>query len=55
VKLKLTGLEFELEGSGEDVPLLTKNIASQLAGVLTPAASRHVPRDRKEPECAYRY
>lgn len=39
VKLKLTGLELEVEGSREDVPLLTKNIASQLAGVMMPAAS----------------
>jgi hypothetical protein len=39
VKLKLTGLELEVEGSREDVPLLTKSIASQLAGVMMPAAN----------------
>ena len=38
VKLKLTGLELEIEGSREDVPLLTRSIADQLAGVITPAA-----------------
>jgi hypothetical protein len=30
---------LEVEGSREDVPLLTKHVASQLAGVLMPAAS----------------
>jgi hypothetical protein len=39
VKLKLSGLELEIEGSREDVPLLTKSIAAQLAGMITPAAS----------------
>jgi len=39
VKLKLSGLELEVEGSREDVPLLTNNIAAQLAGMMTPAAS----------------
>jgi hypothetical protein len=39
VKLKLTGLELEIEGSREDVPLLTSNVAAQLAGALMPAAN----------------
>jgi hypothetical protein len=38
VKLELSGLKLEIEGSREDVPLLTRNIAEQLAGVIMPAA-----------------
>jgi hypothetical protein len=38
VKMKLTGLELEIEGSREDVPLITQNLGQQLGGLLAPAA-----------------
>ncbi|MCW5768333.1 MAG: hypothetical protein KIT19_06595 [Phycisphaeraceae bacterium] len=39
MKLKLTGLEIEVEGNREDIPLMTQNIGSQFAGLLEPAAN----------------
>ena len=39
IKMKLTGLELEIEGSREDVPLITANLGNQLAGLLRPAAA----------------
>jgi hypothetical protein len=39
VKFKITGLEFEIEGSREDVPLISRNLASQFGGMFTPAAN----------------
>jgi hypothetical protein len=37
--LKLTGLELEVEGSREDVPLLARNLGAQLGNLLAPAAA----------------
>lgn len=39
VTLKLQGLELEVEGSREDIPLLTKNVGAQIAGMLMPATN----------------
>jgi hypothetical protein len=39
VKLKLTGLELEIEGSREDVPQIAKTIGMQLGGIIAPAAA----------------
>jgi hypothetical protein len=38
-KLKLTGLELEIEGSRDDVPLITSGVAARLAGAMMPAAN----------------
>ncbi|HXT14313.1 MAG TPA: hypothetical protein VN706_01700 [Gemmatimonadaceae bacterium] len=38
VKLKLQGLELEIEGSREDAPLIAQNLGRQFAGLLQPAA-----------------
>lgn len=38
VRLKVTGFELEVEGSREDVPLMTESIGQQFAGMLQPAA-----------------
>jgi hypothetical protein len=37
VSLKLQGLELEIEGSRDDIPLITANIGNQIAGLLHPA------------------
>lgn len=37
--MKLQGFELEIEGSREDVPLISQNIADQLTGFLKPAAA----------------
>jgi hypothetical protein len=37
-KLKLQGLEMEMEGSREDIPLMAQNLGNQLAGLMQPAA-----------------
>jgi hypothetical protein len=39
IKLKLTGLELEVEGSKEDMPTLAKSISAQLGGIIVPAAN----------------
>jgi hypothetical protein len=38
VRLKVTGLELEVEGSREDVPLITQSVGQQLSGLLQPGA-----------------
>jgi hypothetical protein len=38
VKLKLQGLEMEIEGSRDDAPLIAQNLGRQFAGLLQPAA-----------------
>jgi hypothetical protein len=38
VKLKLQGLELEVEGAKEDIPAISQNVAAQLTGLITPAA-----------------
>ncbi|MCG7505519.1 hypothetical protein [Mesorhizobium retamae] len=48
-KLKLTGLELEMEGSREDIPLITQNIGNQLAGLMKPAADIASEKDGTEP------
>jgi hypothetical protein len=37
MKLKVQGLELEIEGSREDASLLSRNIGQQMAGLLQPA------------------
>jgi hypothetical protein len=37
-KLKLQGLELEMEGSRDDIPLMAQNLGNQLAGLMQPAA-----------------
>lgn len=37
-RLKLQGLELEMEGSRDDIPLMAQNIGNQLAGLMQPAA-----------------
>ncbi|MGE5523205.1 MAG: hypothetical protein ACM3SS_05770 [Rhodospirillaceae bacterium] len=39
IKLKLQGLELEVEGAREDIPLITRNVGQQLAGMLQPAGA----------------
>lgn len=39
IKMKLTGLELDIEGSREDIPLIAANIGQQLTGLLGPAAA----------------
>lgn len=39
IKLKLQGLELEVEGAREDIPLITKNIGQQIGGLLQPAGA----------------
>src|SRR5437588_13047722 len=36
--LKVTGLELQVEGSREDVSLMTQAVGQQLAGIVTPGA-----------------
>lgn len=51
VKLKITGFEMEIEGSREDVPMISGNLARQLGGFLQPASSI-VEGEIIEPEAA---
>lgn len=37
MKLELQGLKVEIEGSREDAPIIGKNIAEQISGMLKPA------------------
>ena len=39
IKMKLTGLELDIEGSKEDIPLIAANLGQQLTGLLGPAAA----------------
>ncbi len=39
ITLKLQGFELQVEGSREDLPMLTKNVSAQLAGMLMPATN----------------
>lgn len=39
IKMKLQGFELEIEGSREDVPLITQNLAEQFAGLIKPSAA----------------
>lgn len=39
IKMKLSGLELEIEGSKEDIPLIAANLGQQLTGLLGPAAA----------------
>src|SRR6185369_12996681 len=39
IKMKLQGLELEIEGSREDAHTITQNLGQQLAGVLKPAGA----------------
>lgn len=49
-KLKLQGLELEMEGSREDIPLMAQNLGNQLAGLMQPAADMAVGESaRAEP------
>lgn len=38
ISLKLTGLELQIEGSKEDVPLMAQAVGQQLTGMFMPAA-----------------
>ena len=39
VKLKLQGLELEIEGSRDDMHLIGQNLGQQMAGLLQPAGA----------------
>ena len=39
IKLKLQGLELEVEGSREDLPHLSKNLSDQITGLIQPAVA----------------
>jgi len=39
LKIKLQGLEIEVEGTKEDAPMIANNIGQQLTGLLQPASS----------------
>ena len=39
VRLKLQGLELEVEGNRDDVPLIADSVAEQVAGLLKPASN----------------
>lgn len=39
IKLKLTGLEVDIQGSREDIPLIAQGLAQQLTGFISPAAA----------------
>ena len=39
VRMKLQGLEIEIEGTREDVPLITENLGQQIAGLIQPAGA----------------
>jgi hypothetical protein len=38
VRLKLQGFELEVEGSRDDIPLVTANVGQQMAALLAPSA-----------------
>lgn len=38
IKMKLTGLELEIEGSREEMPQIARNLGQQFTGLLQPAA-----------------
>lgn len=38
IKMKLTGLELEIEGTRDEMPQISRNIGQQFAGLLQPAA-----------------
>jgi hypothetical protein len=38
VKLKLQGLELEIEGTRDDVPMMSQNLGRQIIGLIQPAA-----------------
>jgi hypothetical protein len=38
IRMKLQGLELEVEGTRDDVPLIAQSVGQQLAGLLEPAA-----------------
>jgi len=39
IRLKLQGLELEVEGNRDDVPLITEAVSQQVAGLLGPATN----------------
>lgn len=39
INLELTGLKLNIEGSREDIPLITQGLAQQLTGLIAPAAA----------------
>jgi hypothetical protein len=39
IKMKLQGLELEIEGSRDDVPIISHNIGQQMAALLQPAGA----------------
>ena len=39
IKMELQGFKLEIEGSREDLPQITRNLGSQIAGMLAPAAN----------------
>ncbi len=39
VKLKIQAFELEIEGTREDIPLISQNIGDEIAGLLEPAAN----------------
>jgi hypothetical protein len=39
ISLKITGLELSIEGTREDVPLLTQAVSQQITGLLSPASN----------------
>jgi hypothetical protein len=45
MKLKLSGLELEVEGERSDVPKIMSNVGEQISGMLTPAANIAADRD----------
>ena len=51
-KLKLQGLELEMEGAREDIPLMAQNLGNQLTGLLQPAADMASNDKGREEEVA---
>lgn len=39
IKMKLSGLELDIEGSKEDIPLIAANLGQQLTGLIAPSAT----------------
>jgi hypothetical protein len=39
IKMKMTGLELEIEGTKDDIPIISQNLAAQFGGMLSPAAN----------------
>lgn len=39
VRMKLQGLEIEIEGAREDIPLITENLSQQISGLIQPAGA----------------